>query len=274
MSDEFNENNNPESIIEAIRPLLTMAKGISEQISPFMEQWSIVQKQLSDNFQKFSSIMNNYRLTFTPERMESFKRFGKLIHTIQALAEVQYTIWEFYSEDFIDLVYSSENVNKALLEFHVKNKFSIFKENINYCRHNLSKRELRIFNQAILSFDAKRYDIAVIGLLVVIDGYLSTITENLTETSIFTRSQTVLEKIDGNDDVSYEDFYSVAFIITFQETMASLSKNIRFHENEPNGLNRHWILHGRSTRRKTRLDCIKLVNFLYAITLIATYTEA
>jgi hypothetical protein len=149
MGDKFNENYNFESFAEAIKPLLEMAKNVSEQISPFMEQWSIIQKQLNDSFQRVSSIMDDYKLTFSPERMESFKRFGKITTAIKALAKAQYVIWEFYSDEFIDLIYSSKNVNKAILEFHVKNKFAIFKETIDNCCDKLSKRELVLCQEKV-----------------------------------------------------------------------------------------------------------------------------
>jgi CRP-like cAMP-binding protein len=47
--------------------------------------------------------------------------------------------------------------------------------------------------------------------------------------------------------------------ITFQKAVEILSAKSDFSKKEPDNLNRHWIMHGRSRSEKTKLDCIKLM---------------
>lgn len=57
-------------------------------------------------------------------------------------------------------------------------------------------------------------------------------------------------------------------MLTFEKTMELFSTNFDFKGEEPKELNRHWIMHGRSRRRKTEHDCVKLIYFIYGILLI------
>lgn len=46
------------------------------------------------------------------------------------------------------------------------------------------------------------------------------------------------------------------------------SANSEFSKKELKGLNRHWIAHGRSLKRKTKLDVVKMINLIYGMLLI------
>ena len=77
-----------------------------------------------------------------------------------------------------------------------------------------------------------------------------------------------MRKLEDNEEIENDEFSVFALLITFRETMESFSHNSDFKKKEPKNLNRHWIMHGRSRRRKTKLDCIKTIRFIYGIILI------
>jgi metal-dependent hydrolase (beta-lactamase superfamily II) len=79
---------------------------------------------------------------------------------------------------------------------------------------------------------------------------------------------TVDKTLEDNEEIENDEFSVFALLITFRETMESFSRNSDFKKKEPKNLNRHWIMHGRSRRRKTKLDCIKTIRFIYGIILI------
>ena len=56
--------------------------------------------------------------------------------------------------------------------------------------------------------------------------------------------------------------------MTLEKTLDSFSAPSDFKGKEPKGLNRHWIAHGRATRKKTKLDCVKMINLIYGLLLI------
>ena len=132
----------------------------------------------------------------------------------------------------------------------------------------LDGNNARILSQAIDSFLTKNYDLCAIGITVVIDGELSVITGD-PGTNIKRRIEPLLEKLD-DDEVLSEDEYSLfSLYLTVDETMKTFAASSNFgNEKEPQYINRHWTMHGRTQRRKTKMDCVKLLRFLYAIILL------
>jgi hypothetical protein len=67
-----------------------------------------------------------------------------------------------------------------------------------------------------------------------------------------------------------EDEYSLfSLYLTVDSTMNTFAASSDFgKEKEPAYINRHWTMHGRAERRKTKMDCVKLLRFLYAIILL------
>jgi hypothetical protein len=61
---------------------------------------------------------------------------------------------------------------------------------------------------------------------------------------------------------------TLALFMTFNATAISFYRTIPFSDEEPDYLNRNWIMHGRSQSENTRIDFIKLLRFLYGIILI------
>ena len=104
--------------------------------------------------------------------------------------------------------------------------------------------------------------------MVVIDGELSVVTGN-PGTNIKRRIEPLLEKLD-DDEVLSEDEYSLfSLYLTVDATMKTFAASSNFgNEKEPQYINRHWTMHGRTERRKTKMDCVKLLRFLYAIILL------
>ena len=96
---------------------------------------------------------------------------------------------------------------------------------------------------------------------------LSEATQNPTH-SPKERCNAILDKLMDLDDIADEEYATLTLFMTFNAMVKSFYKTISFSDPEPRFLNRHWIMHGRIQREMTRLDCIKLLRFLYGIILI------
>lgn len=174
----------------------------------------------------------------------------------------------YLTDDFIDVILESTNINKTLRELCIKNKWRIANQTIQLCEESkLLFPYRKLFSQARTAYNNKQYELAVVGLLPVIDGLLSDVSQNTT-TNIFKRADYILQKVESDESISNDEISIIALAWTFRETMQSLCAQVPFSQKEPKNLNRHWIMHGRSRRKKTQLDCVKLFNFIYAIILI------
>lgn len=240
--------------VDNINDMVRMATdGIANVLQGFTAQ---VQELINSYTFKFDE--------FARRLSESMKPF----RAIQKLSENQYVYWDYLSPDFIDSIIATDNVNKTLRELHLKNKGREIQNIIEITR---SKEQLlpytKLYSQSVAAFDSRNNELALIGLLSVMDGILSDVSKNDT-TSIFKRADAILKKIEDDDDVESDEFGILALTYTFRKTMESLSANSDFSKKEPKNLNRHWIMHGRSRRMKTKLDCIKIIRFIYGIILI------
>ena len=230
----------------------TMAETLgafSEQIRSITEGWMI-----------------NFHACFE-ELGKSLAQIGRPYAAIEKLGEVQYVYWDFLTDDFIDTIINSNNVNKTLRELNLMDKHAKVSHTLQKCsKHQLITAHKRLFLQAVAAFRNKQYDISIVGLFAVIDGLLTTVSGDLT-TAIYKRATAIIAKA---DDLVIEDaeIAYVALLMTFEKTMESICAKSDFGGKEPKNLNRHWVMHGRSRRRKTQLDCIKLINFIYGLLLI------
>lgn len=227
--------------------------------------------EMIQNFQDFMRPMIETINALRPKinaMMDGAVALFHMMNAINKLGESQYVYWDYMSDEFIEYIVAEENTNKALRKWLVKGNFKIVKKTIEKCREAfLMKRYLRLFNQSVDAFFEGKTDISVIGLTSIIDGLLSDVSGNQT-TRIATRVESIIARIEQNEYVSNDEYALLILVWTFQETMESFSASSDFSKKEPKGLNRHWIMHGRSKRRKTKLDCVKLINLIYAILLI------
>jgi hypothetical protein len=174
----------------------------------------------------------------------------------------------------MDELLLEDNTNKRLRTICLSDKTLFISTPIEtIASHDLiQKWYSRLFEQSISAYKEKNYEISSVGLFATIDGLLSDTSGNF-GINIYKRANTLLERIEDTDDAVFEDseISILALTWTFRDTMESIRKDIRFNKREPKNLNRHWTMHGRTRRRKTQLDCIKLIRFIYGLLAIYDY---
>lgn len=229
---------------------------------------------ITEALQKYTEMMRPIK-----EAAESFNaRFGDIAAkaaeatrpflAIGKFKDAQYVYWDFIPRDFMEEVIASENLNKTLRVYESKNKYQKSEAVITEClQHPYILPQGRVFEQAISAYHNGQYDLATIGFITVIDSVLSEASKNLTHRPL-ERCNAIFDKIAHKNALDSDEYAIMSLGLTYQAVVDTLYKTVHFSEREPKNLNRHWIMHGRSKRKKTRLDCIKLINFLYGIVLI------
>ena len=56
--------------------------------------------------------------------------------------------------------------------------------------------------------------------------------------------------------------------ISYNTFIRKLYEKSDFNANEPDVINRHWLLHGRSDYEQTELDCIRLFNAVQSLCMV------
>lgn len=211
--------------------------------------------------------LNSITIRFA-EIAQNLSEWSRPYRAIEKLGENQYVYWDYLNYETIDILLQSNNVNKTMRELNSKKNYADIKALALKC--NQSSRMIpyqKMFKQAMEAFENGNNDLALLGFLSIIDGLLTDISDNVT-TSIFKRADPILRKLEDSEAIENSEYAELTLLITFRDTMESLSANSDFTQKEPKNLNRHWIMHGRTRRRKTKLDCVKMIRFIYGIILI------
>ncbi len=246
---------------------------LQEQLKTLLEQTKIWSQPITESIQKFDEIIRPLveaaeawrekvkQMSLNLEIPTSLKVVGKM-------AASQYVFWDDFTQAFIDDALNAYDINFALFDYESENDFARSESVIKECaEHAYLQSHLSLFSQAIDAYHEEKYNLAAVGLTAVIDAVLSEATHNLTHKPK-DRCEAILDKLKANEYVANEEYATLTLFVTFSSMAKSFYETISFSENEPNHLNRHWIMHGRTLAENTRLDCIKLLRFLYGITLI------
>lgn len=249
-----------ESLEEITRNYQYMFQSITDGLIEF-------QKALKSISEVMNAFHENIKIVGSIFTSELYK-FGRIFAAIKKLEDNQFVYWDYLSQDFVDELLETKDVNEVLKKKIIENNCNYVNKTIKKCLSDLlMKKYEQLFKQAIDCYRKKYYDISINGLTSIIDGLLSDISRN-TSHSMSPRINAVISKLKTNDILDYEENALLILVLTFEKTLISFCEFAPFDKEEPIGLNRHWIAHGRSSRKKTELDCVKLINLIYGMLLI------
>ncbi len=234
---------------EIIRTVTSAALRVQEVIKPIVEMAEKYKERVS------SAIIG-------------IAKMARPLTAIRIMGEAQFVYWDVMDNQLIEELNETNNPNKILRTFVSRNKFAYVNNTISKCVNNPKmQKHLRLFTQSVTAFQRGDNDLAVNGFTSVLDGLLSDISGKTTH-KLQPRIEAIEKKLEKDEVLDNEEYAMLTLAITFHETMESFSAPAPFDKKEPKGLNRHWIAHGRSLRKKTKLDCVKLINLIYGLLLI------
>lgn len=243
------------SIRETIRPVMEGVQRLREAVRPLIET-------VEHNIERISAV--GWVMTEASRRMS----------VVEKLGEAQFVYWERMSQDFVDSVLASDNLNKTLRQYIQRDKNKWVYETIEKTRQSdLISKYQRLYDQAIIAYEKGYSDLAVVGLTTIFDGLLSSASQNPTH-RFSPRIEIIKNKIEVGELLTHKECVMITLMMTLERTLESFTHFTHFSGKEPKGLNRHWIAHGRSTRRKTKLDCIKMLNLIYGIVLVSEISDS
>ena len=201
---------------------------------------------------------------------EDFTYIRKICSAINLLGQKQYVCWEYLDEKFIDFIFETDDIDKILLEFVEKDEGRSVDSVICKCKKDsLMSKYKRIYEQSVESYRNAQYELAIVGFTSVLDGLLMDVSKK-TDVSIRKRVNSIMNKLCIQIKLENNEIAFITLAMTFEKAMLIFSQSKSFNEKEPKTLNRHWIMHGRSIREKTKLDCIKVIRMVYGMLLINT----
>ena len=261
------QNNGLNELVETAQQIKQAYGNLTYQF-PFLQQYQEI-------IQSFNYVVS----TFNVQYNEIIKLNSTIIKTtksyiaiiaVEKLSTSNYVFWKRIPMELAEQLYDSNDTNTVLEKYELQTKGIETKEIFDLCLKNnfLNSRRI-LLSQSFDAYLNKQYNLAVIGLFSIIDGVLSEIVVdvNIKKTGLKKRCEKLLDKL-KNEKLSNEDYSVLTFIKTYESAQNTFFACSDFSGEEPEYLNRHWIMHGKNTRINTNLDYIKLLRFLYGVILI------
>ena len=184
------------------------------------------------------------------------------------MGKAQFVCWNYLSDDFVYEINRSENTNKFLRQYILQDKLARVNETIEETTINPRiKNHRRLYYQSVDAFRAGSYNLAVTGFTSVFDGLIAEINED-SSTSLKKQVDMIKDSLRKCKALGQKEIAMLTFGFTIGDALDSFSAFSDFTKKEPKGLNRNWIAHGRSHKKRTKLDCVKMINLIYGLLLI------
>lgn len=156
-------------------------------------------------------------------------------------------------DSFFTGFYTGKNLK--LMVKHVKNS-------------SIKTTQKKLFNQCLESFSRKNYLICTTALITILEGLLSEFGDDKKDIRMiricrFQMDQTKTDKKIINHLVW----------VSFYNFIKELYDKSAFDESEPDRINRHWILHGRTEKQVGEADCLRLFNAIYSLVTMLKYED-
>ncbi len=244
-------------------PIAELKARISELVSPMMNTLSHMEQILSPLLESMQSVKIDIDGISTV-----LLNTSRTMGTIRRLGEAQFVYWDFFSDEFIKSILDATNVDAELENLYISNNQEKIKKLLEKLENHVAMtRHRSLFQQTIHSAQNGDFALAIIGLISIFDGLLSDVTGN-NSTKLAARSNVVFKKLENDETIDSDEFAILILMMTYEKSFGMFTAHSDFSQDEPEYLNRHWIMHGRSLRPKGSLDYLKILHLIYGFLLI------
>ena len=190
----------------------------------------------------------------------------KPLLTIEKLGKNQYVCWEDPGKEGCSCILQNENLDEWILSHSDGAKLNEMVRRI--LRHPLLQQHTQLIEQAFEAYEHGSYALSILGMLAAIDALLSNVSGMINSTGMVQRINSIIEKLSQKIPVTKQEIKDAYLVCTTAITLQGLTINKKFEEANPEGINRHWLMHGRSHRKISQIDCIKMLRLINGILLM------
>lgn len=249
--------------------------------SPELKQMEEVSNKAQENLlfavMQFADILPQYK-KLTDQFYENvvpslliIEKASTHLANVSRLGDISFVTWEKYPDDFYEKAHSiktNQDFRAYVYGWLKDHDFKEVDETIDRLFNNEQIVAIPVFKQAIKAYNQNAYDLAALGFTAIIDRLLSEISGKKTLTSIPQRIRIIEDKVIKHEQsLTLSDENDYILISSFTKTIENFAARSDFEGDEPD-LNRHWIMHGRTKNGMQQFDCIRLIYFIYGISLL------
>lgn len=178
--------------------------------------------------------------------------------------------WTLPAELPITAVYALGNtdklddVNGFMEQLYAYDDYRNMKTMIKGIQESKIKEGLKkLINECWNAFNSKMYAICATSLLSVIEGILSEFSDDKQDIRMMKVCQKQVDSFPNDGSTIMKHVW-----ISYNQFIRNLYKKSDFTDNEPDAINRHWLLHGRSDFEVEEIECMNLFNAIHSLCMI------
>ena len=214
-------------------------------------------------YEENADIISSYLLAFA--------EFGEWSIATSKLIENQFVFTDNLTPDLAHEIYQGADVEEVMTHYYFDNDGQNMEKLFQRCKYSNYIREYReLYHQILNAYDREDYLLACIGLFSLVDGFLTECSGMIKQTGFQTRLKRISDKLADKVVLNEIDKKTICIYDAInnaldKKTDCSVFKDSVFSDKEPPMVNRHWDVHGRTHRKHTRIDFLKVLLWLDAV---------
>lgn len=157
-----------------------------------------------------------------------------------------------------------EDINAFLADFFTRDDYKVTKNMIDSILQSKIRKPLKeLVRQCWDAFQGRLYAVCSTSLLSVIEGILSEFGDDKQDVRMMRICQYHVDNFPADGSTIEKHVW-----ISYNTFIRKLYEKSDFNSDEPDVINRHWLLHGRSDYEQTEIDCIRLFNAVQSLCMV------
>ena len=171
---------------------------------------------------------------------------------------------DIYAANVIGKSNNNFNLNGFLNMYFSQDDYSITRKIIDGILASKIESGLkRMVSECWTAFQNKLFAVCATSLLSVIEGVLSEFSDDKKDVRMMKICQKQVDSYPANGGTIIKHVWT-----SYDKFIRKLYQKTDFTTEEPDNINRHWLLHGRSAFEIDELDCIRLFNAVQSLCMI------
>lgn len=203
-----------------------------------------------------------------------FADYGTWCSATDKLAEKQVVFTDDLTLDFAKQICNSTNIDELVQGYYFNSNEQNMTRLIERCEAaNEIMPYKDLYAHTIDAYKRGHYHLACIGMFSLLDGVLADVSEMISATNFKQRIGAIEKKINDKVDLNDVDRKTLCIYTSTEQVKESMFGRSDFEAPEPDNLNRHWVIHGRTRKAYSKYDFLKIMLWLDAISYMAQLTE-
>lgn len=169
--------------------------------------------------------------------------------------------------DLLDKEIIIEVLDPFFSDFYTSKKFKLMVKHVE--NSNMKSTQKELFRQCLEAYSCRNYLICTTALITILEGLLSEFGEDKKDIKMIKICRLHMEKTKADKKI----INHLVWVSLFN-FIKELYEKSSFDKNQPERINRHWILHGRTDKQVGEADCLRLFNAIYSLVTMLKYEDS